>query len=89
MAIRHYDLTKTLEQKIKGQIAKADPLGRFGAEAPVDKREQRKRDQELGLIPFACKLPSTLVEQLREQSVGRSDGINGLVAELLGKALSK
>ena len=89
MAIRHYDLTKTLGKKIKGQIAQADTLGRFGAEAPVDKREQRKRDQELGLIPFACKLPATLVEQLREQSASHSDGINGLVAELLNKALKK
>ena len=40
-----------------------------------------------GLVPFACKLPAPLAATLREKSAGRADGINGLVAELLQKAL--
>jgi len=38
-------------------------------------------------VPFACKLPASLAATLRERSSGRPDGINGLVAELLQKAL--
>jgi hypothetical protein len=38
-------------------------------------------------VPFACKLPADLASTLREKSAGRDDGINGLVAELLRKAL--
>ena len=39
--------------------------GAFGKEAVVvDRREQRKRDQALGLVPFAVKLNSDIVLQL-------------------------
>lgn len=82
-----FGLQKAMHKKIKSQVGGA-PMRSTQTEA-VDKREQRKRDQELGLIPFACKLPSALVEQLREQAGAHDDGINGLVAELLTKALAK
>lgn len=82
-----FGLQKAMHKKIKSQT---DPAPMRSAQAEIiDKREQRKRDQELGLIPFACKLPTTLVEQLREKSASHDGGINGLVAELLGKALAK
>ena len=82
-----FGLQKAMHKKIKSQVAPA-PMQSGKAEV-VDKREQRKRDQELGLIPFACKLPNTLVEQLREKSAAHEGGINALVAELLSKALTK
>ena len=59
--------------------------GRRGGRRPA--REQRRLDAAAGLVPFACKLPSDLAATLRERSAGRADGINGLVAELLQKAL--
>jgi hypothetical protein len=82
-----FGLQKAMHKKIKSQINPA-PM-RSGQPEVLDKREQRKRDQELGLIPFACKLPNTLVEQLREKSLAHDGGINALVAELLAKALAK
>jgi hypothetical protein len=81
-----FGLQKAMEKKIKGQIGPAPMRGQTAA---VDKREQRKRDQDLGLIPFACKLPSSLVEQLREKSAAHDGGMNGLVAELLSQTLAK
>ena len=59
--------------------------GRFGQNAPVvaDRREQRKRDQALGLIPFAVKLNSDLVAQLQALAKERGTGLNEVTAELL------
>ena len=65
-------------------------LSRFGSAAGLgDKREQRDRDRALGLVPFACKLPSALVAQLQELSSGEEGGINVLTARLLESALAK
>ena len=83
------DLDKLLGRKIGGQMKAAGIPGRFGqgaADVP-DRREQRRLDAAAGLVPFACKLPAPLAAILRERSAGRADGINGLVAELLQKAL--
>ena len=89
MSMKKSDLAKLLGSKIEGQQkGKATP-GRFaqGAAAMPDRREQRRLDAAAGLVPFACKLPASLAATLREKSAGRADGINGLVAELLQKAL--
>ena len=85
--LNSFGLQKAMHKKIKGQIDAA-PM-RSGKADAIDKREQRKRDQELGLIPFACKLPSALVEQLREKAGAHEGGINALVAELLTRGLAK
>jgi hypothetical protein len=53
-----------------------------------DRREQRRLDAAAGLVPFACKLPSDLAATLRERAGEHEGGINGLVAELLRKALA-
>jgi len=61
---------------------------RFGQRAPVvDRREQRKRDQALGLIPFAVKLNSDLVAQLHRLAKERGVGLNEVTAELLHKGI--
>jgi len=39
-------------------------------------------------VPFACKLNTTLVEQLKARAAEHPDGINGVVAELLNQALA-
>ena len=89
MSMKKSDLDKQLGSKIGGRIHGSGPAARFGqgADAVVDRREQRRIDAAAGLVPFACKLPADLASTLREQSAGRDDGINGLVAELLRKAL--
>ena len=89
MSMKKSDLDKHLGRKIGGQMRAAGSPERFGqaaAQVP-DRREQRRLDAAAGLVPFACKLPSDLAATLRERSAGRADGINGLLAELLQKAL--
>ena len=83
------DLDKQLGQKIGGRMKATASPTRFaqGAADTPDRREQRRRDAEAGLIPFACKRPLPLVERLRDRSTGHPGGINGLLAELLEKAL--
>jgi hypothetical protein len=59
-----------------------------GAHAPLDRREQRERDRELGLVPFAVKLNSELVRELHAAAQKRGIGMNELVDELLRKSLA-
>lgn len=89
MTLKKFDLAKNLGLKIEGQRRAASAPGRYGdaAAALPDKREQRRRDAAAGLVPFACKLPADLAATLREQAPAHPDGVNGLVAELLRKAL--
>jgi hypothetical protein len=89
MSMKKSDHDKLLGRKIGGQMKAAGIPGRFaqGAAEVPDRREQRRLDAAAGLVPFACKLPATLAATLREKSADRPDGINGLVAELLQKAL--
>jgi hypothetical protein len=91
MSMKKSDLDKQLAKKIGGQMKVGGAAGRFGQGAGelVDRREQRRLDAAAGLVPFACKLPADLAATLRDKSAGHAGGINGLVAELLGKALKK
>ncbi|GAB2895575.1 hypothetical protein GCM10027046_26020 [Uliginosibacterium flavum] len=89
MSMTKFDLQKAQGNKIRGQHTSIGAPGRFAGAEVVDRRESRKRDQELGLLPFACKLPATLVEQLRSRSAGHAGGLNALVAELLAKSLAE
>ena len=90
MSMKKSDLDKMLGKKVGGQMRGAGVPGRFaqGSADLPDRREQRRLDAAAGLVPFACKLPADLAAALRERSAGRADGINGLLAELLRKALA-
>jgi len=83
-------LAKKQAMKITGQMKQAGSAAPFGQVAPValDRREQRKLDQSLGLVPFAVKLNSDLVQQVQALAQQRECGINELVAELLTNALA-
>ncbi|MDC8759811.1 hypothetical protein [Janthinobacterium fluminis] len=83
------DLAKSDAKKLMGKMAApgAAGFGKSGAAAP-DRREQRKLDQALGLVPFAVKLNSALVLQLQTQAKERGVELNELVAELLAKGLA-
>lgn len=85
-------MKKTDLDKLKGKKVAGGPVGapeRFGrgSAAPADKREQRERDRELGLVPFAVKLHGDLVRELQSLAQSRGVGLNELTAELLQKGL--
>ena len=90
MSMKKTDIEKNLAAKIDGRMKAAGIPGRFaqGAANVPDKREQRRVDSAAGLVPFACKLPSELVKRLHERGAAHAGGVNGLLAELLGKALT-
>ena len=90
MSMKKSDLDKQQGLKIVGQMHGAGAPGRFGGGAAnlVDRREKRRADAAAGLVPFACKLPADLAAALRERAAAHEDGINGVVAELLRKALA-
>ena len=91
MSMKKTDLEKALAKKISGRLAGAAAVPRYGAAAAnrTDRREQRRRDAAAGLVPFACKLPQPLVERIAAGAAGHEGGVNGFVAELLGKALGQ
>ena len=83
------DLEKAKGLKINSKMNQATTPGRFAgaANAPLDRREQRKRDQAAGLVPFAVKLDGELVKRLQALALEREGNINDVVAELLNKGL--
>lgn len=81
-------MAKSDAKKLMGKVA-APGATTFGSgeAAVVDRREQRKRDQALGLVPFAVKLNSALVQQLQDLAKERNLELNELVADVLKKGL--
>jgi hypothetical protein len=90
MTMKKTDLTKSLAKKLEGRMKVAGAPDRFaqGAATALDKREQRRRDAAAGLVPFACKLPSDLVQRLNERGATTEGGVNALVAQAIEKALA-
>jgi hypothetical protein len=85
------DLEKAKGLKLAGNMKLNGIPDRFGKDAGalVDKREQRKRDQELGLIPFAVKLHGDLIKQIKALAEKQEKSLNDITAELLTKGLAK
>jgi hypothetical protein len=82
------DLYKNLGLKIDGKLKQAGTPDRFAAGGALDRKEQRKLDQEKGLIPFAVKLNAELASELRALAETREIGMNELVDELLRKGMA-
>jgi hypothetical protein len=83
------DLEKLKGKKIAGGgFGAPDRYGK-GATDPGDRRAQREHDRELGLIPFACKLHSDLVAEVRAAAEKKGVGLNEITAELLRRGLDK
>jgi hypothetical protein len=82
-------MAKSDAKKLMGKMV-APGAAVFGKEndAVLDRREQRKLDQALGLVPFAVKLNSDLVLQLQTLAKERGVDLNVLVAEVLAKGLA-
>ncbi len=82
------DLEKNKALKLTNQLKQDAALRGGGDTAPkIDRREQRRLDQQLGLVPFACKLNEELVQQLKTRAADHPGGLNGLLDELLRRAL--
>ena len=83
------DLEKHKGLKINSGVNRFGTPGRFAKDAgvPMERREQRKLDQALGLVPFAVKLNGDLVKQVQALAQQRKTGLNEVVAELLKKGL--
>jgi PP-loop superfamily ATP-utilizing enzyme len=81
------DLYKNLGLKIDGKLKQAGTPDRFAQGVVLDRKEQRKIDQEKGLIPFAVKLNAQLANDLRVLAEKRVISMNELIDELLRKAL--
>lgn len=82
-------MAKSDAKKLMGKVA-APAAARFGGgdATVVDRREQRKRDQAAGLVPFAVKINSALVQQLQDLAKERGVELNEVVADVLTKGLS-
>lgn len=76
--------------KIAGNMKLSSIPDRFGKDAAnmQDKREQRKRDQEAGLVPFAVKLQGDLIKQIQTLAESQQKSQGEVTAELLTKALA-
>jgi hypothetical protein len=80
------DLERIQGKKLSGGPPANDRFGK-GAALPGDRREQRERDREMGLVPYAVKLHEDLVRELHAAAQSRGVGLNELTAELLRKGL--
>ena len=87
-------MKKAEMEKLKGRRIAGAPtrvVDRYGKDAglPADKREQRERDRQLGLVPFAVKLHGDLVKEIQSLAQARGVGLNEVTAELIQKGLRK
>jgi len=91
MAMKKTDLEKNKALKLTHAMKQSSSarFGKGGEATQLDRRAQRKLDQEQGLVPFACKLNAELVEQLKARAATHPDGMTGLLTELLKGALDQ
>lgn len=84
-------MKKTDLEKLKGlKIANEMRLKPHDSAAgSSERRERRRRDQALGLMPFAVKLESAIVARLRERAQAEDRDLNELVGALLRHALAE
>ena len=81
-------MAKSDAKKLMGKMVAPGLAGFGNGEATaLDRRDQRKRDQALGLVPFAIKLNSDLVQKLQALAKERGANLNEVVAEVLTKGL--
>lgn len=81
-------MAKSDAKKLMTKMAAPGAPG-FGSDnaVAIDRREQRKRDQALGLVPFAVKLNSDLVQRLQSLAKERGVDLNEVTADVLAQGL--
>ncbi|MDR6469689.1 hypothetical protein J2777_003417 [Paraburkholderia graminis] len=84
------DLEKNKALKLNNAMKQstAERFGKAAAAPALDRREQRKLDQAQGLVPFACKLNSDLVAELKERAAEHPEGMTGLLSEVIKRGLA-
>lgn len=82
------DLEKLKGKKLTGGGPGTDRYGKGAAEV-LDRREQRERDREMGLVPFAVKLHGDLVREVQALAQQRGATLNEVTAELIQAGLKK
>ncbi|WP_228893430.1 hypothetical protein [Pseudoduganella aquatica] len=81
-------MAKSDAKKLMGKMT-APGAAEFGKVAEVvDRREQRRRDQALGLVPFATKLNADLVAQLNALATEQGSDVGTVVTALLQKGMA-
>jgi hypothetical protein len=87
--MKRTDLEKNRGLKINGSVNRYGTPGRFGKDAGsvLGRREQRRLNQALGLVPFAVKIDADLVNQIRSLAQARQTGLSEVAAELLQRGL--
>ncbi|MFN3618410.1 MAG: hypothetical protein ACK4K3_02710 [Aquabacterium sp.] len=89
MSLKKTDLALRMGQKIEGQMKHRGIPQRFAqASTQLSTRERPAKEAALSLVPISCKLPAPLVRQLREAALQHPGKLNGLMAELLERALA-
>lgn len=90
MAMKKTDLEKNKALKLNNAMkqANSERFGKSAAEPKLDRREQRKLDQAQGLVPFACKLNSELVDELKTRAAEHPEGMTGLLQEVIKRGLA-
>ena len=88
--MKRTDIAKNAGLKLNSEMRQAGTPDRFGAaaNAATARREQRKLDQEKGLVPFAVKLDGELVKQIQALAQANQTDLNETVAALLSKGLA-
>ncbi len=82
-------MAKSDAKKLMGKMVAPGAAGFGNADnTVVDKREQRRRDQALGLVPFAVKLNSDLVAQLLALAKDSGKDLNETVADVVRRGLA-
>lgn len=88
MSLKKTDLALRMGQKIEGQMKHRGIPQRFAqASTQLATRERPAKEVVPSLVPISCKLPAPLVQQLRDAALQHPGKLNGLMAELLERAL--
>lgn len=89
MSMKKTDLYKNSGLRIENEMKQAGVASRFGSASGTvpNRREQRKLDQEQGLVPFAVKINANVVQRVQALAQTRAVSVSELVDELLRKGL--
>ncbi|HWA14556.1 MAG TPA: hypothetical protein VHA15_15815 [Burkholderiales bacterium] len=86
--MKRTELAKYQGKKLDNRLSQESTPGRFGSQSALpDRREQRRRDQALGLVPLAVKVDGGLLKALHALAAERGASLNDVVSEILTRGL--
>jgi hypothetical protein len=88
LSLKRTDLARLKAADISDRLRRSPIPERYGSgSATISRREQRKRDQADGLVPFAVKLKSELIKRIHDRAKEMRRPLDEVVTELLKKGL--